>query len=185
MENRDTRERITNAAVDLFAELGYDGVGMRGIAERSGIAVSVIYYYFSGKEKMYTALFLDFFRDVLSGARDFIEANASRDLFSTALRLLELFHNMDDMEKKRMKVAIYEIQGFGKSNELRAGLLKSYRQHEMVFFSLFLDRLKDRKMSFAASRVLFTYLSSRVADIIINGRYPEDTLSDDLKVLCQ
>ena len=49
-ETMKTRQRIEKAAVTLFSELGYEGVGMRGIAREAGVAVSVIYYYFKNKE---------------------------------------------------------------------------------------------------------------------------------------
>ncbi len=185
MEDAGTKKRIIESAVGLFADSGYDGVGMRSVARATGIAVSVIYYYFKNKEELYSAAFLDYFNDVLSGVRSFIEKNRERDLISLSMDLLRFFNEMDKSEKQRVKVAIYEIQGFGQGTSLRDELSKIYKQHEMVFFSLFLERLKDKAMSFAASRVLYTYLSARVADIIIKDRFPSDTVTDDLKLICK
>ena len=40
----DTRERLLAAAVDLFAERGYDGVRVRDIADRACVTTGAIYY---------------------------------------------------------------------------------------------------------------------------------------------
>lgn len=52
-----TREEILNKALDLFAEKGYHGTSMRGIASAVGIKGSSIYNHFSGKEDIFSELF--------------------------------------------------------------------------------------------------------------------------------
>jgi AcrR family transcriptional regulator len=51
-----TRQRILDAALALFREHGYDGTGMRKIAERADVPVGNTYYYFAGKEALLVAL---------------------------------------------------------------------------------------------------------------------------------
>lgn len=48
-----TRERILNYAVDLFAEKGYKGTSMREIAEAATVSKASIYYHFASKEELY------------------------------------------------------------------------------------------------------------------------------------
>ena len=43
------KERILQAALELFAEHGYTTTTMRSIAARAEVAPSHAYYYFSGK----------------------------------------------------------------------------------------------------------------------------------------
>lgn len=45
-----TRTRILEASLELFAERGFEGTGISEIAERVGIAKSVIYHHFRNKE---------------------------------------------------------------------------------------------------------------------------------------
>lgn len=49
---QDTRERILSVALELFAEKGFEGAGIQEIAERAGIAKSVIYYHFRNKDEV-------------------------------------------------------------------------------------------------------------------------------------
>jgi AcrR family transcriptional regulator len=45
----DTRDRIARAGRILFAERGFDGTGIRQLAERAGVNVALIQYHFGGK----------------------------------------------------------------------------------------------------------------------------------------
>ena len=52
--NPDCRERILEAAGEIFAECGFRGATVRKICERARVNVAAINYYFGGKEKLYT-----------------------------------------------------------------------------------------------------------------------------------
>jgi AcrR family transcriptional regulator len=58
----DTRERILREAEQLFAEQDFSGSSMAEIAQRAGIAKSVIYHHFKGKDDILATL-LDGFID--------------------------------------------------------------------------------------------------------------------------
>ena len=47
---------ILSAGVRLFAEQGFDGVSMRGIAQAAGVSKANIYHHFSSKEALYLAI---------------------------------------------------------------------------------------------------------------------------------
>ena len=44
-----TRERLLDAAIDVFREKGYDGTGVQEIARRAGLTTGAIYANFRGK----------------------------------------------------------------------------------------------------------------------------------------
>jgi AcrR family transcriptional regulator len=62
----ETRERILEAAQELFAEKGYDATSVRDITSRAGCNVAAVNYHFGGKEKLY----VEAFRAMLGGLRD-------------------------------------------------------------------------------------------------------------------
>jgi AcrR family transcriptional regulator len=55
-DTRDTRERILDAALELFTEQGYDGTSLRQIAEQLGVTKAALYYHFESKEDILLAL---------------------------------------------------------------------------------------------------------------------------------
>jgi AcrR family transcriptional regulator len=50
-----TRDRILAAALEVFAERGFDGARTREIAERAAANLGLIKYYFDGKEQLWKA----------------------------------------------------------------------------------------------------------------------------------
>lgn len=52
------KEQLLETAERLFAEKGYDGVGIREITATAGVNVSMVSYYFGGKEGLYKAVLL-------------------------------------------------------------------------------------------------------------------------------
>ena len=51
-----TREKILKAAVREFAQRGYAGGRIEGIARRSGVAKGLVFHYFGSKEGLYVAV---------------------------------------------------------------------------------------------------------------------------------
>ncbi len=52
----DLRQRLIEAATQLFAEAGYDGVGLREIAKRANANLAMISYHFGGKDGLYESV---------------------------------------------------------------------------------------------------------------------------------
>jgi AcrR family transcriptional regulator len=52
----ETRDRLLHAAMEVFAEQGYEGASTRDLAQRAGVALSAIPYHFGGKGGLYTAV---------------------------------------------------------------------------------------------------------------------------------
>jgi AcrR family transcriptional regulator len=48
----ERRRRVLLAAIELAAEGGYDGVQMREVAERAGVAIGTVYHYFDSKDHL-------------------------------------------------------------------------------------------------------------------------------------
>ena len=49
----ETRARILAAALEIFAERGFDGATTRDIAARAGTNLGLLQYYFGGKERLW------------------------------------------------------------------------------------------------------------------------------------
>jgi AcrR family transcriptional regulator len=52
----DTRRRILDTALELFATDGFEGASTRTLAERAGVNLPAIQYYFGSKEGLYRAV---------------------------------------------------------------------------------------------------------------------------------
>lgn len=61
-DNKDVtaKAKLIAEAGKLFAEFGFEGVSTREIAKAAEVNISLISYYFEGKEGLYLAVFQDF-----------------------------------------------------------------------------------------------------------------------------
>lgn len=55
-QSAQTRERILNAAEQLFADRGYDGASIRDVAAQAGLQVHSISYHFGPKDALFDAV---------------------------------------------------------------------------------------------------------------------------------
>ena len=56
MADNDCRAKLIAVATPLFAEKGFNGVSVRELAKSAGVNLSMISYYFAGKEGLYAAV---------------------------------------------------------------------------------------------------------------------------------
>lgn len=63
----DTREKILQAALETFAEKGFDGATTRDIAGRAGVQLGLLQYHFGGKQKLWQAAVDRAFGEIASG----------------------------------------------------------------------------------------------------------------------
>src|SRR5262245_29518133 len=56
----ETRARILDAALEMFAANGFEGASTRAIAEAAGVNLPAIQYYFGSKEGLYRAVLRQF-----------------------------------------------------------------------------------------------------------------------------
>ena len=87
------RERILDAAYELFSRRGIQAVGVNEVIERAGVATATLYRHFPSKEKLVLA-FLDLREQ--RWTKDLIEAGAMRRGSNPEERLLAIFDVLDE-----------------------------------------------------------------------------------------
>jgi TetR/AcrR family fatty acid metabolism transcriptional regulator len=95
----ETRKRILDAAVRVFAQRGYHGARVGDVARDAGVAHGLLYHYFSSKEELVQAIFrenwgalVDRFRAVESS-----DEPAAAKLEGIAKILLRTWRNDPDL----------------------------------------------------------------------------------------
>ena len=63
-----TKEALLDAAIELFAERGYDRTTVRDIAGRAGVNQALLFRYFGSKEALFAAVIARSSRDQLAGS---------------------------------------------------------------------------------------------------------------------
>ena len=86
----DSRERILTAALQVFAELGFDGARTREIAERADANLGLIKYYYDTKEKLWQAAVSRAFEQLRSELGEFVFEAAEEGPAAERVRLEKL-----------------------------------------------------------------------------------------------
>src|ERR1700756_1725138 len=87
------RERILDAAYELFSHRGIRAVGVNEVIERAGVATATLYRHFASKDELVLA-FLDLREQ--RWTKDLIEAGAIRRGSNPEERLLAIFDVLDE-----------------------------------------------------------------------------------------
>jgi AcrR family transcriptional regulator len=87
------RERILDAAYELFSRRGVQAVGVNEVTERAGVAIATLYRHFPSKDNLVLA-FLDLREQ--RWTKDTIEAGAMRRGSNPEERLLAIFDVLDE-----------------------------------------------------------------------------------------
>src|ERR687894_3276590 len=82
---RRTRGRILEAALELFAEKGYEATTMRDVAREAGASLGLAYRYFASKEEFALALYMRFAEESEEWARDGLVGGTVAERFEAAM----------------------------------------------------------------------------------------------------
>lgn len=151
------REMIINAALTLFSEKGFDGVGMDEIAESVGMKGPALYYYFKGKDAIldgiveaiegyYYAQFgnVDSIVHFPENMEEMIEISMKRLQFSIhdphikkvrKMIMMEQFRNprLGELATKHNITGLVELNKVYMEKLIEKGVLKNYEPEVMAF----------------------------------------------------
>lgn len=82
----ETRQRVLDTALRLFAERGYAGTSIRDLAEELGVTKAAVHYHFAAKEQIVVALIEPFLRRFAALVEDQAAAGADPRALLLGLR---------------------------------------------------------------------------------------------------
>jgi len=136
----ETRERILDAALELFRQRGFDETTMRDISAEAGVATGAAYYYFRSKEELVMA----FYVRTNDEARQSIpmQIARTRDLRKRVRAIIDT-KLQQFAEHRRLMVALVRI-GIDPKHPLSpfGAETKTMRDESVDFFRLALDDAK-------------------------------------------
>jgi len=127
-----TRDRILDAALDVFASKGYHSTKMDEIVEHSGTSKGAIYFHFPNKERLFLAL-VDQFADLLERRVKAAIADEPRGMVRVRIAI-ETCLDTFGKYRRPAKLMLVQATGLGsvferkriEVNERFADLIKQY-----------------------------------------------------------
>lgn len=90
-KSEETRQKILDAALRMFRELGFEQATMREIAKQAGVATGLAYYYFPKKEDLVMAFYVQVNAQMRPLVQEALAANKKLEAKIRALILVK-FH---------------------------------------------------------------------------------------------
>ena len=143
-ERADTRQRILDAAREMFVRHGYDATTMRAIAERIEYTPTAIYHHFKNKEALLAEL-------------------CAADFRALAAAFQKIGRIEDPIERLRRSGRAY-VQ-FGLDHPM---------QYQLMFMTQRPTEVDDQIHSDNPSESAYAFLQQTCADAIATGKVRED-----------
>lgn len=145
MKQEDTKRKILEKALELFAEKGYDSVSVGEIAKAVGIKAPSLYSHYSGKQAIFDAIVEDtaLQYEKYTNEIDIHVQNARQDT-KEFLKITE-----DDLIKKVRQIFSYSLHNKAISRFRRMMTIEQFRSSELS--GLYTERYVDRMIRYHAA----------------------------------
>lgn len=118
--NKNAEQKIIAVAIELFAKKGFEGTSTREICKQAGVNISLISYYFGGKEGLYKMIVNDIVKNIISYAMgkmnvqappqsfDFLTKEAKVDLLFKSLGMMIDYFYSDQISDSAIMILFRE-----------------------------------------------------------------------------
>ena len=105
-----TPDRILDAAADLLAEVGYDGVSVRAVARAAGVTKALVFYHFGSKGNLVERVLARYYESHLEGlARGFEDTSGTpQDRFH---RLVDAYLDFIEANLRYPRIVQQQVAG--------------------------------------------------------------------------
>ncbi len=133
LENKETEEKILDAAKKVFIDKGLSGARMQEIADEAKINKSLLHYYYRSKEKLFSAVFKTVIGKFLPGTLSVLKSEKS--LFEK----IEVFVNEYlDLLQKNPTIPLFVISEINRNpNGLPAMMLDYVKELDFDVVEIF------------------------------------------------
>ena len=139
----DTRERILDAAEQLFMAHGYDGTSMRQITGEAGVNLAAVNYHFGSKETLMQEVFrrrLDWLNEERMRVLNVLEAEASGKPLKPSAILDGFFGTLLRMAEEAEHGGMTFLRLLGRTLTEPSEFIRSFLAHE---YAEVMDRYKE------------------------------------------
>ena len=160
-----TRERIIEAATEVFARRGVHGTRVADIAERAGIAYGLVYHHFRNKEEILSAIFAERWAQYVAYLEEL--ARTPAPFRERMRRLIHFWVETYRQDNDLMTVMINEITRsyeFLESHDIAAVLL-AFDPIERIIA----EGRSNREVRADLDARLATYAVLGVAEMVLSG----------------
>jgi TetR/AcrR family transcriptional regulator, regulator of cefoperazone and chloramphenicol sensitivity len=187
----DTRERLLQAAMEVFSEHGFEAATIREICRRANANVAAVHYHFGDKRRLYAAIFDSVFTLLRQRRTSFLPGNAPpQERLRVYIRALfeEIFNCDGDADRCTQLSAIYLKEMAQPTEVLDRVVADHMRQDAEELYSIVASLLgedfgKEEVIDCSASvvgQILYYYQAEPIVSRLHPDRLPVPQRLDEL-----
>lgn len=93
-KQRETEERIVDAAKQLFADKGFHATRISDIVQKAGVAQGTFYLYFDNKDRLFTSVVENWLNEIIDIVRKMEAVNLEDELCENHTNTKEILRNV-------------------------------------------------------------------------------------------
>ncbi|MBB6448143.1 AcrR family transcriptional regulator [Geomicrobium halophilum] len=133
-KNQGTKDRVAEAAIDLFMTKGFSGTSVRAVADRAGVNVALISYYFGGKKGLLEHLLNRYLEGYLAELE-----KAYNTMGGSLQRLLNIVESALVYQQEQHRMARLVLRELTLDSVLVREVMASYYMKEKHLFTQILE----------------------------------------------
>ncbi|WP_158736568.1 forespore capture DNA-binding protein RefZ [Alteribacillus sp. YIM 98480] len=131
-----TKEKMLEAATILFTSKGFHGTSIREIAAKTGVNISLVSYYFGGKQGLLEALMTDFLEGYMSELEQAVKVTHT-DAYEKMLYMAE--RSLTYMQQRHLR-ARFVLREMTLDSTLIREITSTYLMKEKHLYSIVLKK---------------------------------------------
>lgn len=148
----ETRNRIINAAMQLFSEKGFYATNSKEIAAAAGVSIGSFYSYFEEKEPLFLEILTNYSKEINTKIftcmkKELCEEQNIRKILPIFIKTLLAAHNLSPKFHREVLVMMYSNPKVQKIMKQEEQLLIDYL---VSFFRIHQDQIKVKDIEAAA-----------------------------------
>ncbi len=167
----NTKERLLQAAKELFAKKGYYETKVSDIVEKSNVAQGTFYIYFKSKEEIFLHLIKVLHEDLINKLKKY--KDSKEDCQTTIKNFIKDF--LTEVYENREIAEIFFSQLFGLNQEFKKLYIKKISDIQNLLFEVLNKHFPEEK-----SQILSTIILGFIRQIFFNCLTTKNFNLDDM-----
>lgn len=139
-ENRETKERIIDSAIECFSRYGYEGTSVEMICKSAGVSKGSFFYYFPTKQSLFLEI-LNFWLQDVDRAMEEVN-NSSEDVSSKLLNLSNILLDIISSGEREISLTFEFWSRALHDRETLEKIISMFRRYRDYFSDLLSEGIK-------------------------------------------
>ncbi|MUK86833.1 forespore capture DNA-binding protein RefZ [Ornithinibacillus sp. L9] len=177
MKNNPTKEKVINAASRLFFQKGFHGTSVRDIAEAASVNVSLISYYFKGKQGLLEYAVTHYYEAYLETMEETLQHSES---MSPLEKVKKLIYSIIQYKQSNLQLSCFIHRELSLDSVFVREMAVTYLAKENYLIRLaFMDAIKDEKKNNLDRQFLLMQLKGMlVTPYILHNEWKDQVIGD-------